>query len=426
MFITSSYPNGSLDKTVASENDETSSSATKRNDFSGAEHPLENTAKSSGRTAVAEVAKQAADMEKQRVSRNARWNALGVLWEFSSLERVRSCGRWSIRPDNAVHVRQGASQGAAGYAGLASCGSVWACPRCSARILSERRLELGVLMAAAEAAGYALGFSTVTLRHKKGQSLSMLWDAVTKCYAGVGHSRKVRRMRDALNRVGQVRRFEVTHGDNGWHPHIHTIHLFDKEITQGQLNELADAEFAVWEAQAKKKGLGAPLRKNYDFKLVSSDRSVWDYFTKMSHTKRVEGPRKGGSIEMEMAAPMTKKGRRKTSREPFEILEDFRATGDLDDLDLWLEFEKVSKGKRLLVWSRDLKAKFGVGEVDDQEIAEREEGSDDDYLFSVMDWSPIARNSSLGGKLLGEVARGGLQAGWEFCLKHGIPVEKEK
>lgn len=394
----------------------------------GAAPLLDTYAKSVGRTTTETTpnttvhqGEQADDGESAKSAelRTSRWSALGVLWDMSTLERVRKCGRVTVGPSGTVQVRK--TGAAVGYGGLATCGSVWACPRCSAKIQAVRRLELGVLVAAAAAQGLTVAFGTVTLRHKQGQALGMLWDAVTKGYRSVGQSRKVRDMRAELGRVGYVRTFEVTYGQNGWHPHIHTLQLFKFGVAQDQLDALADAEFRVWQRQAKNRGLGAPLRRNYELRRVS-DASVAlsDYFAKGVYDPTVA--RSSKSIGFEMSGSMTKAGRGKGSRTPWQILDDFKTTGDLAEWDVWEEYERASKGKRALVWSPGLKDRFGVDDVDDEAIAEEEVGGVEDVLFHVTDWSAVARDAKLGGQLLGEVRRGGLSAGLAFCRSHGIPT----
>ena len=353
-------------------------------------------------------------------ARTERWRALGVLWDVSGLDRVRKCGRVVVAPGGIVGVRKKGE--AVGYAGLATCGSVWACPRCSARIMAVRRLELGVLVSWAAAHGMTVAFGTVTLRHRKDQGLDELWAALSKGQQGVTQARKVRRLRDDLGRVGYVRATEVTYGGNGWHPHIHTIQLFHGEVSQEQLDELRDAEFAVWKRQALNRGLGAPVKKRYELrKVVDAERKFSDYFVKSVYDPSVE--RAAKSVSFEMTGSLTKKGRRKESRTPWQVLEDFGRTGDMDDLDVWHEFETASKGKRALVWSNGLKDLAGVGEVDDETIAEEEVGSLADTLFGVADWSPIVRRPELGSLLLGAVQSGGMAGGLAFCREHGIAVE---
>ena len=96
-------------------------------------------------------------------ARIARWKTRAFLWEVSSLPRVRACGRWSIFPDRRVEPRSTGTT--VGYAGLSTCGSVWACPTCNHRIQSVRRIELGVIIAEAAARGYGVTFVTRTLQH---------------------------------------------------------------------------------------------------------------------------------------------------------------------------------------------------------------------------------------------------------------------
>ena len=361
-------------------------------------------------------------------ARTERWRALGVLWDVSGLDRVRKCGRVVVAPGGIVGVRKKGE--AVGYAGLATCGSVWACPRCSARIMAVRRMELGSLIAWAARLGMTVAFGTVTLRHRKDQGLAELWAALNKGPQGVTNATKVKRLRNELGRVGYVRATEVTHGGNGWHPHIHTIQLFKGEVSQEQLDELRDAEFSVWKRQALNRGLGAPVKKRYELrKVVDAERKFSDYFVKSVYDPSAEPvydpsvERAAKSVGFEMTGSLTKKGRRKESRTPWQVLEDFGRTGDMDDLDVWHEFETASKGKRALVWSPGLKDLVKVEDIEDETIAEQELGSLADTLFGVADWSPIVRRPELGSLLLGAVQSGGMAGGLAFCREHGIAVE---
>src|SRR5258708_39970813 len=68
-----------------------------------------------------------ADLRQQR--RHVRRAPRAVLWERSRLERVRKCGRV---PVDEVTVR--AQGGGAHFTGLATCGSILACPVCSPKL----------------------------------------------------------------------------------------------------------------------------------------------------------------------------------------------------------------------------------------------------------------------------------------------------
>lgn len=386
--------------------------------------PMSNADEGSGATLGASHGRRngrAAGGNETSRQRNERWAAMRVLWAASSLPRVRTCKRHSVRPMGTVDVRRTNldGSGTVGFAGLATCGSVWACPLCSARIQAVRRLELGVLVATAESQGMTVAFGTVTLRHKQGQPLAMLWEALNKANQGVTNATRVKRLRKQLQRVGYVRATEVTHGNNGWHPHIHSLQLFEGDVTQEQLDELADAEYSVWRRQALNRGLGEPLRERYELRRVTNASVEFsDYFAKGVYDPSVA--RSAKSMSFEMSGSATKRAKLASSRTPFQILADVVKTGDADDFALWEEYEQASKGRRALVWSPGLRDAMNIAELTDEEIAEQEIGSEEDVLFSIADWTPIAKNPRLGGELLSVVAAAGFATGLRFCQEHGI------
>ncbi|WP_143510667.1 hypothetical protein [Pseudonocardia sp. Ae717_Ps2] len=69
---------------------------------------------------------------------------------ITSLSRVKKCGRVSTNEGGEVslHHTPGpeGEPGTAGFGGLATCGSVWACPVCSAKISARRSKDLEQLI----------------------------------------------------------------------------------------------------------------------------------------------------------------------------------------------------------------------------------------------------------------------------------------
>jgi len=61
----------------------------------------------------------------------------------------------------------------AGYGGLATCGSVWVCPQCAAKIATGRADELAQVMRAVDAAGGSAVMLTLTMRHSRGDRLGL-------------------------------------------------------------------------------------------------------------------------------------------------------------------------------------------------------------------------------------------------------------
>lgn len=141
--------------------------------------------------------------------------------------------------------------------------------------------------------------------------------------------------------------------------------------------------------------------------------ALGEYFTKASY----DG---ADFAAFEMTNGSGKKSRG-ASRTPWQVLDGFRLGGDVDDLDVWNEYELATKGKRALTTSRGLRDRLGVvPEISDEDVADAEIGNDDDTLFYVTDWSPVIAAPGLGAGILNAVAAGGLAMGLAFCREHGI------
>lgn len=183
--------------------------------------------------------------------RRVRFAARAVLWQASTLYPVRTCGRHlapvvdrsSGHPEpierHAVEVqRRGDNErgSVAGYGGLAYCGNVWACPRCSAVVAAERSAHIAAAVAECHSRGGQVHFVTLTLRHRAGDRVKDLfpilhagWRAVTGSVAWTGNaSRGKVGDRDRFGVGGFVRVIETTvsrpgSGGHGWHIHVHAL-----------------------------------------------------------------------------------------------------------------------------------------------------------------------------------------------------------
>ena len=74
------------------------------------------------------------------------------------------------------------------------------------------------------------------------------------------------------------------------------------------------------------------------------------------------------------------------------MLADLTATGDVADLDVWQEWEHVSKARRQLTWSQGIRALAGLAEEQrtDEDIAEDELGDDDLLILAPSTWHAVA------------------------------------
>lgn len=378
--------------------------------------------------------------------RAKRWKMMHHLWEFSALQRVRHCKKYfaTIRTKEGdigkvkeVQVRRSEDKKAVGYAGLQTCGSVWACPACSAKIQAQRRLELGLLMTIAASEGFTVVFTTYTLRHKKGQPLSTLWDGLTYAHRRVKQDKKVNKLRKAHGEIGSVKATEVTYGDNGWHPHIHSLRFFEGELTQADVDELRRNEFRAWKAAAKKKGLGLPTASAFKMELLDlgdehTAGQVGRYLVKdldeeakeTEQGQRVsDAGKKVSGITFEMQGGATKAARRTTSFTPMELFQEFLDTGNVEYLERFNEYELASKGKRALVWSPKLKQRFHVQEKTDEAIANETVGTEEDRVFGITEegWQRVV-DTRAAAVLLNTLQQQGIAQAKELCNQLGIEI----
>jgi hypothetical protein len=298
--------------------------------------------------------------------RRDRYEARGVLWHESKLDRVKGCGRRSIAPDGAVTIRAsgaGATR-SAGYGGVAHCGSVWACPVCSATVSHSRRDEVGQALASWHAdRSHSVAMVTLTMRHHQGQRLKTLWDGVAYAWHKVTSGRAWIAFKERYGVVGWLRVVEVTQGENGWHVHVHALVFCERRLNRSTADQMGCEMFTPWRDALVRKEFAAPLCRSggLEAHVVTGDSSseLGGYFTKATY---------------ELTGASGKQGHA-GHRSPFQILSDVVTIGDADDLALWHEYERASVGRRQLTWSKGLRALL-LAEVErtDQEIVEEDDG----------------------------------------------------
>jgi len=347
---------------------------------------------------------QPTDNGRRQSRRDGRWAAKRVLWNDSALPRVQSCGRVGVLPDGAARVR---ATGAgvdrrAGFAGVATCGSVWACPTCSARILAGRQAELAEAMGTWHDGGGRIALLTLTMRHRKGQALADLWDGVSHAWSKVTSGRawvaaqqlhgspvdrvvvqgKRRGETVTDRRIGWARVVETTHGRNGWHVHLHVALFVPAESTAASLADLAGRMYARWEGALRSRGFSAVADHGVDVKLWGgAGDPLADYFVKGTYSAPDAGDLEAAALEL---ARGDLKHARGGNRTPFRILSDVVRLGLADDLALWHEWERGSKGRRQLTWSTGLRALLvAADERTDDELAADELGTADDDLVEL-------------------------------------------
>lgn len=318
--------------------------------------------------------------------RAARYGARGELWSLSQMKRVRLCGRVSARQDGSATVRITDTDAGVrgGFAGLQSCGSVWACPVCSAKVAASRQADIEHACAFWEGLGGVLAMATFTVAHRATNSLKSVWDAVADGWHQITAGRAWRRNAQTFGVEGWIRVIEVTHGENGWHVHVHVVLFLHHALAAVEQDALRRAWLGRWRAGIGKHGFSAGDRHGADLRLAHGfDRAkvLADYFTKGVYSPDGSAP---AAVALEAARGDLKSARAGGSRTPFRILEDFLGRGEVEDLDLWHEWERGSKGRRQQAWSKGLRDTVRLcAERSDEDIAADELGSAADDVLDL-------------------------------------------
>ena len=326
--------------------------------------------------------------------RRWRYAARDLLWSFSSLKSLRACGRTKI--DTGAPVAVALGDGVAHFRNVQRCASVHACPVCSAKIRAARAGEIDAGVTAWRQAGHGAEFLTLTLPHDVGDRLAELVDAVADSWRRTtGQARGWKEERELFGIVGTIRVLEVTHGLNGWHPHLHVLLLTEAELDDVERRILLAGIEARWGQAVVRHGYRAPAPGvGVTMTPVRSSETMARYMSKVMDEAGRER-----SVGMELARGDLKAGRRK-GRNPFEILADVLEDGDVDDLALWGEYERATKGRRVLTWSKGLKELLDVDDVTDEELVDEEAGGEVVIVLDEIHWRRLKATRGGMGRLL--------------------------
>lgn len=298
------------------------------------------------------------------------------------------------RTNNCLRVRQGSKQiqvwksiefKTTAFAGLQTCGSVWACPVCSAKIAERRRAEIAAAMTAHKAQGGWVNLLTLTCPHQRTDKLRDLLSKQALALKYLFQDKTTRKLFAEMGVIGQIRALEATHGrlsdyNNGWHPHYHFL-LFGGVGVDLKVDDTLRREWAVrlylrWSACCIRADLGNPSFE-HGLKLDDGEKAG-AYVAKWG-------------LEDEMTKGHTKKARH--GETPFDLLRAYLVDAkDKLAAALFIEFAETFKGKRQLHWSAGLKKRYAIGEATDDELAAQK----DDYArllgtITLEQWRDVLR-----------------------------------
>lgn len=315
----------------------------------------------------------AADVRKHRYDQRRKMRG-----GLTTLSRISNCG--SSPTGSAVSIVKSPS-GTASFSGLQTCSSVHACPVCSSKIMASRQKELKRAAEKWGKKGKSLGLLTLTMRHKRGDSLKTLWDALSKAWTSVSSGSGWVSDKSTFGIGAFIRAVELTRSEtNGWHVHLHVLMFLDHSLDEHESALLFARIFARWETSLVKNGLEAPLTKAQDFRIVQdAPTAMAEYLA-----KAVSLPKWG--ISEEMTRSDIKKGRG-NHRTPWQILAD-ALEGDTESVKLWRDYEQISRGRRALTWSSGLRDSLGLeDEKTDAQLAAEDpmEKNPESEVVAILD-----------------------------------------
>ena len=232
------------------------------------------------------------------------------------------------------------------------------CPTCSMRRAMEKGDRLARLLTAHLEAGGSIVTGVLSISHTVADRLSDLYAAVKRARQATFSGRPWQGDREAYGIVGSVWHREVTRTANGWHVHIHYVLVLDGELSDDELAALDAAIFGRYRAAVEKGGRRAVHEAN-GLQRVRTGAGIAQYVAKSAALEATMGDRKPGSVT------------------PFQVLQDYVSTGDMDKLKRFNEFEQATKGDPFdSRWSNGLADLYDLDAVelpsDGEEVGEME------------------------------------------------------
>lgn len=266
-----------------------------------------------------------------------------------------------------------------------------------------------------DAGGVAL-FVTLTVAHGVNQRLKSTFGLVADTWRAINGGRAGKERRETFGVMGTIRTLEVTHGDHGWHPHLHALVLVDVGQADDLVEVLGRDIVRAWCDAIEDAGHPRPARAAQRVEVVRDAAAVAKYVAK------VQDDHAGAmTVAMEMTRSDLKSGRR-SSRTPFEILRDFTRTGDMRDVLLWWEYEEVTRRRHAITWSKGLRARFDLEFETDEELNEREVGGVTIATIPASTWSYVVRHREAGTRILEAAEAAGIAGVRQVLADLGLPV----
>jgi hypothetical protein len=255
------------------------------------------------------------------------------------------------------------------FDGLQTCGSVWVCPVCAAKVQERRRLEIASAMEFFyQAKNHQAVMVTFTFPHQKHMPLLELLLKQRQAMAYLRKGKQWDKFKNTNVFEGLIRSLEITYGlVNGWHPHTHELWFVSDKVDELKFLEYVKEK---WKRSCVKAG----LLNEEDKKQVNAFETyavdikfnckASDYLAKTDHKDNLKSY---WGADREIAKASSKGKKEGKGMHPFQLAIDNKQ-------ELFIEYVEAIKetASRQLYWSQGLKKKVGIIEKSDEDIAEEE------------------------------------------------------
>lgn len=308
--------------------------------------------------------------EDEHLSCYERYRFLDALRPISR-RRTKCCGRTRI--SQTVQVTTDGAH--VSVNGVMHCGNIHGCPVCAAKLYARRAFEIDSMLDQWLGSGDGIrrgpidaraSMVTLTIRHGISHSMAETTRGVAECWRAIFEGRAGQALRKELQLKHYVRALEHTHGQNGWHPHLHVIGLHCDVWTDETVKRLRTRWNDVVE-----RTLGS------DF-VPSNEHGVTIVEMKQSRDGRYVA-----KMGLELSGIQTKQAKG-GNRTFWQVARD-ASEGDCRAVALWQEAQLALYRTRQLTWSRGTREFFELPDLTDEEIVEEEESSPDGVLFFRLD-----------------------------------------
>lgn len=345
------------------------------------------------------------DVPTEEDARSRRFRLRRIAGEVLGEEhRTSRCG---ASPCASVVKVQKMGDRKANFTGIYTCGSIWTCPVCASKIAARRSSEVSDLVKAHAKAGQASYMATLTVRHGLGDRCEGLRKTISKAWNDLMRSGSMRLLREKYNIVGYVRSLEVTHGQSGWHPHLHILFLA-RSMTCEEQTACGDAIFTRWKHVLDKLKFEA-CKVGFDFQRATNADAAAQYVAKWgAGTEIAKGSEKLG----------------KAGRSPWQLLDDYKS-GDEWAGRLYAEYADGFHGARHLTYAQKIRELYGLRQaVEDEQLAldddlpEYEDGQEI-YQIDLGMWGRLVK-MCITAQVLSAADEGGANAIDELLIRHGL------